>query len=68
MIAGGRTLTDGALAREVNRLAHGLRAAGLDRGDRVLLRLPNVPEFLVSERYILRKADVVPYDPDHPAR
>ena len=46
--AGACTLTYGALARQVNRLAHGLRAAGLDRGDRVLLRLPNVPEFIVA--------------------
>ncbi len=46
--AGGTTLTYGELARQVNRLCHGLRAVGLDRGDRVLLRLPNVPEFIVS--------------------
>jgi len=46
--AGACTLTYGALARRVNRLAHGLRAAGLDRGGRVLLRLPNVPEFIVA--------------------
>ena len=46
--AGGRTLTYGELARQVNRLCHGLRSAGLDRGDRVLLRMPNVPEFIVS--------------------
>lgn len=46
--AGGRTLTYGELARQVNRLCHGLRAVGLDRGDRVLLRMPNVPEFILS--------------------
>lgn len=46
--AGERVITYGELARQVNRLCHGLRAAGLDRGDRVLLRLPNVPEFIVS--------------------
>jgi 2-aminobenzoate-CoA ligase len=46
--AGEQTITYGDLARRVNRLAHGLRAAGLDRGDRVLLRLPNVPEFIVA--------------------
>ena len=32
----------------MNRLCHGLRSIGLDRGDRVLLRLPNVPEFVVA--------------------
>jgi 2-aminobenzoate-CoA ligase len=46
--AGGRTITYGELAGRVNRLCHGLRGLGLDRGDRVLLRLPNVPEFIVA--------------------
>lgn len=46
--AGGASLTYGELAGRVNRLAHGLRALGLDAGDRVLLRLPNVPEFIVA--------------------
>jgi len=46
--AGAETLTYGELARRVNRLAHGLRASGLERGDRVLLRLPNVAEFIVA--------------------
>ncbi len=46
--AGGRTLTYGELQKQVNRLCHGLRSIGLDRGDRVLLRMPNVPEFIVS--------------------
>jgi 2-aminobenzoate-CoA ligase len=46
--AGEQTLTYAELARRVNRLCHGLRAAGIDRGDRVLLRLPNVPEFIVA--------------------
>jgi 2-aminobenzoate-CoA ligase len=46
--AGTQTITYGELARRVNRLCHGLRATGLDRGDRVLLRLPNVPEFIVA--------------------
>jgi 2-aminobenzoate-CoA ligase len=43
-----QVLTYGALQKRVNRLAHGLRAAGLERGDRVLLRLPNCPEFVVT--------------------
>jgi 2-aminobenzoate-CoA ligase len=46
--ASGRAITYGELAARVNRLAHGLRAAGLERGDRVLLRLPNVPDFVVA--------------------
>jgi 2-aminobenzoate-CoA ligase len=46
--AGRRTITYGELAAQVNRLANGLRADGLEPGDRVLLRLPNVPEFIVA--------------------
>ncbi|MBI2206860.1 MAG: AMP-binding protein [Candidatus Rokubacteria bacterium] len=46
--AGPRTITYGELQAQVNRLCHGLRSIGLGRGDRVLLRLPNVPEFIVS--------------------
>jgi 2-aminobenzoate-CoA ligase len=45
--AGETTITYGELQKRVNRLCHGLRAEGLERGDRVLLRLPNVPEFIV---------------------
>ncbi len=44
----GGMLTYGALAKQVNRLAHGLRAAGLAPGDRLLMRLPNCPEFVVT--------------------
>jgi 2-aminobenzoate-CoA ligase len=43
-----RTITYAELASRVNRLCHGLRSVGLDRGDRVLLRLPNVPDFVVA--------------------
>jgi 2-aminobenzoate-CoA ligase len=32
----------------VNRLCHGLRELGIEPGDRLLLRLPNVPEFIVG--------------------
>ena len=45
---GERVLTYGELQKQVNRLANGLRAAGVDRGDRVLLRMPNCPEFIVT--------------------
>src|SRR3972149_198101 len=46
--AGDRVITYGELAKLVNRLGHGLHSAGLDRGDRVLFRLPNVPEFIIA--------------------
>ncbi|MGH7319671.1 MAG: acyl-CoA synthetase [Candidatus Rokuibacteriota bacterium] len=38
----------GEIQKRVNRLANGLRATGLDQGDRVLLRLPNCPEFIIT--------------------
>jgi len=45
---GGEALTYAELGRRVNRLAHGLRALGLGREDRLLLRLPNCPEFIIT--------------------
>jgi 2-aminobenzoate-CoA ligase len=45
---GDQVITYGELARRVSRLANGLRALGLEPGDRVLMRLPNVPEFVVT--------------------
>ncbi|HET7876225.1 MAG TPA: benzoate-CoA ligase family protein [Methylomirabilota bacterium] len=46
--AGDRVISYGELQTRVNRLANGLRALGLDAGDRVMLRLPNVPEFIIT--------------------
>jgi 2-aminobenzoate-CoA ligase len=43
-----QVVTYGELARRVNRLANGLRALGVEPGDRVLLRMPNCPEFIVT--------------------
>jgi len=43
-----QVITYGELQKRVNRLAHGLLAAGIDRGDRVLMRLPNCPEFIIT--------------------
>ena len=48
IVAGDRVITYAELQKQVDRLAHGLRAQGLDRGDRVLLRMPNVPEFILT--------------------
>jgi 2-aminobenzoate-CoA ligase len=41
----GRTITYAALQQSVNRIGNGLRAIGVQPGDRVLLRIPNRPEF-----------------------
>jgi 2-aminobenzoate-CoA ligase len=43
-----QVLTYGELQKRVNRLANGLRAAGIEPGDRVLLRMPNCPEFVAT--------------------
>ena len=46
VISGGRRLTYGDLDRGAAELATGFADAGLAPGDRVLVALPNVPEFL----------------------
>jgi acetoacetyl-CoA synthetase len=43
-----RALTFAELRREVARIASGLRALGVDRGDRVAGYLPNIPETVVA--------------------
>ena len=43
-----RKVTYGELAREVNRLANGLRSLGVKKGDRVGIYLPMVPEAAVA--------------------
>ncbi|MBI3028456.1 MAG: benzoate-CoA ligase family protein [Candidatus Rokubacteria bacterium] len=48
VFAGEQVLTYGELQKKVNRLGNGLRALGLERGARVLLRMPNVPEFIIT--------------------
>ncbi len=43
-----RELTYADLAREVARVAHGLRTLGVGKGDRVAALLPNVPEAVIG--------------------
>lgn len=43
-----RTLTYAEIDEASSRLASALSKLGIERGDRVLLRLPNVPEFYVA--------------------
>ena len=50
----GRTLTYGEFDREVNRLANGLLAAGVERGEMVGVMLPNCPEFALLWLALLR--------------
>ncbi|GAB3669113.1 long-chain fatty acid--CoA ligase [Actinocorallia lasiicapitis] len=61
---GARTLTYAELERRSARLAAGLLASGLVRGDRVAVQLPNVPEFLVLYFAVVRAGLVlVPVNP-----
>jgi fatty-acyl-CoA synthase len=48
IVYGERRLTYRDFAREVTRLAHGLRASGIAPGDRVAYLCPNIPEMLVA--------------------
>src|SRR3972149_4813358 len=41
-------LTYAALQGQVNRMANGFRKLGIQRNDRVLIRLPNCPEFIIA--------------------
>ena len=46
VVAGERRITYAALVSEVNRLAAAFHARGLRADDRVVVQLPNVPEFV----------------------
>ncbi|WP_344992539.1 (2,3-dihydroxybenzoyl)adenylate synthase [Tsukamurella soli] len=46
VIAGDRRITYARLAADVSLLAGGFDALGIRRGDRVVVHLPNVPEFV----------------------
>src|SRR4051794_10310307 len=59
LICGTRRLTYGEVERECNRLAHGLRALGLLRGDRVAVCLENTVEAAISVFAILKAGGVL---------
>jgi long-chain acyl-CoA synthetase len=60
----GRRTTYGALDREVDRLAGGLRALGLRTGERVALYLANCPQLVASFYAVWRAGGiVVPVNP-----
>jgi fatty-acyl-CoA synthase len=48
IVYGERRVTYRDFAAETTRLAHGLRASGIEPGDRVAYLCPNIPEMLVA--------------------
>jgi long-chain acyl-CoA synthetase len=64
LLLGPHALTYGEVDTLAGRLAAGLRAAGLRRGDAVAVQLPNVPEFVVTYFGALKAGlTVVPLNP-----
>jgi long-chain acyl-CoA synthetase len=60
----GRHISYGRLNEAVNRLAGGLKAAGISRGEKVSLVLPNIPQ-IVMVYYALWRIGAVPV-PNNP--
>ncbi|MGH7842828.1 MAG: AMP-binding protein, partial [Candidatus Binataceae bacterium] len=59
-----RSVTYGQLTSQIERLAEGLTAGGLEPGARVAIILPNGPEFIVAFLAILRaRLTAAPYNP-----
>lgn len=59
LVHGGTRVTYARLNRRVDRVAAGFRLRGLRPGMRVVVQLPNVPEFVVGV-FALMRAGVVP--------
>ncbi|MEU9862507.1 AMP-binding protein [Streptomyces sp. NPDC047971] len=59
LVHGDSRITYAALDRRVDRMAAGLRLLGLRPGQRVVVQLPNVPEFVVTV-FALMRAGAVP--------
>ncbi|MFD3943888.1 AMP-binding protein [Streptomyces sp. NPDC058579] len=68
LVHGDTRLTYAALNRRVDRMAAGFRLRGLRPGQRVLVQLPNVPEFVVTVFALMRAGAVPVFCPlAHPA-
>jgi long-chain acyl-CoA synthetase len=55
----GRSMTYRQLDTEVNRLANALRSLGIDKGKRVMLLLPNTPQFIIAYYAVLKAGGIV---------
>ena len=69
LIGSGRRYTYAQLRRRVDTMAYRMLKAGFESGDRVLLQLPNWPEFVIAY-FALQKAGLimVPLTVHHTAR
>jgi long-chain acyl-CoA synthetase len=59
LIFEGARLSYAQLNRRVNRMANALRSLGMERGDRLLLMLPNCPQLVIAYFGTLKAAGVV---------
>ncbi|MBN8619924.1 MAG: alpha/beta fold hydrolase [Anaerolineae bacterium] len=59
VVFGGHTLTYKQLDSEVNRFANALRSLGVEKGTRVMILLPNTPQFIIAYYAILKAGGVV---------
>lgn len=55
----GGSLTYRQLDQEANRLANALRSLGVDKGVRVMLLMPNTPQFIIAYFAVLKAGGVV---------
>jgi long-chain acyl-CoA synthetase len=55
----GRTLTYRQIERQANRLANALRGMGVDKGTRVMILMPNVPQWVIAFYGVLKAGAVV---------
>lgn len=68
LVHGERRLTYRELNRRVDRMAAGLTLRGVRAGDRVIVQLPNVPEFVIAVYALMRSgAFPVPVPTTHRA-
>ncbi|MEO6893349.1 MAG: AMP-binding protein, partial [Ktedonobacteraceae bacterium] len=54
-----REYTNVELGREATQLAAGLQALGIQKGDRVIMMMPNCPEVIIAYQGIARAGAVV---------
>lgn len=58
-IFGGTTLSYRQIERQVNRLANALRGMGVDTGTRIMILMPNTPQWVIAFYGVLRAGGVV---------